>query len=113
VPDTQRRWRNESGTPPPTRVTVTKIRDKFGVDGTGRNVDKGRSGRPRSSTHDVSVATVLQACTQSRTHASKPRTLQDLRRETETLCAAVPLATIQDVCLSIARHYQQSMPLFH
>ena len=28
----QRRWRIEFGTPPPTRVTITRIRDKFEVD---------------------------------------------------------------------------------
>jgi hypothetical protein len=39
--------------------------DKFQVYGTGQNVNKGRSGRHRSSTHGESVATVLQACTQS------------------------------------------------
>jgi hypothetical protein len=46
VTEVQRRWRNEFGTPP-TQVTVTKISDKFEVDGTVRNVNKGRSGRPQ------------------------------------------------------------------
>jgi hypothetical protein len=32
VTEVQRRWRNECGTPPPTRVTATKISDKFEVD---------------------------------------------------------------------------------
>jgi hypothetical protein len=27
--EVQRRWKNEFGTPSPTRTTVTKIRDKF------------------------------------------------------------------------------------
>jgi hypothetical protein len=40
VTDAQRRWRNEFGTQPPTRVMVTKIRDEFEVAGT---VDKGQS----------------------------------------------------------------------
>jgi hypothetical protein len=39
--EVQRRWRNEFGTPPPTQVTVTKIRDKFEADGTVQNVNKG------------------------------------------------------------------------
>jgi hypothetical protein len=34
VTEAQRHWRNEFGTPPPTRLTVTKIHDKFEVDGT-------------------------------------------------------------------------------
>jgi hypothetical protein len=59
--EVQRRWGNEFGTPLPTRVTVTKIHDRFEVDGTVQNVNKGRSGIPRSSTHGESVATVLQA----------------------------------------------------
>jgi hypothetical protein len=58
VTEVQRRWKNEFGTPP-TRVTVTKIRDKFEVDGTVQNVSKGLYGSPRSSAHDESVATVL------------------------------------------------------
>jgi hypothetical protein len=31
-------------------------------------------------------------------YTSKPHTLQDLRHETEIPCAAIPLATIQNVC---------------
>jgi hypothetical protein len=31
--EAQKRWRNESGTPPPARATVTKICDKFEVNG--------------------------------------------------------------------------------
>jgi len=38
---------------------------------------------------------------------SKPRTLQDMRREIKIACAAVPLATIQNVCQSAARRCQQ------
>jgi hypothetical protein len=54
------RCRNEFETPPPTtRVTVTNIRDEFEADGTVQNVNKGQSGKPRRSTHDESVATVL------------------------------------------------------
>ena len=44
----QRRWRAEFGTPP-TRGTITRIRDKFEVDGTVQVVLKGRYGRERSS----------------------------------------------------------------
>jgi hypothetical protein len=40
-------------------------------------------------------------------YVSKPRTLQDLRREIEAACATVPLATIQNVCQFVARHCQQ------
>ena len=33
VVEIRRRWRVEFGTQPPTRVTITRIRDKFEVDG--------------------------------------------------------------------------------
>jgi hypothetical protein len=41
VTEVQRHWRSEFGTPPPTRVTVTKMCVKFEVDGTVQNVNKG------------------------------------------------------------------------
>jgi hypothetical protein len=70
VTEVQRRWRNEFGTPPPplpspTLLTVTMIRGKLEVYGIVQNVNKGQTGRPRSSMHYESVATVLQAKTQS------------------------------------------------
>ena len=34
VVEVQRRWRVDFGTPPLMRVTITRIRDKFEVDGT-------------------------------------------------------------------------------
>jgi hypothetical protein len=49
VTEVQRRWRNEFEALPPTRETVTKIRDKFVVDGTVQNLNKVRSGRPGRS----------------------------------------------------------------
>jgi hypothetical protein len=50
---------------------------------------------------------VLCGAIKNAVYTSKPRTLQDLRRETEIACAAVPLATIQNVCQSVARRCQQ------
>jgi hypothetical protein len=67
VTEVQRRWRNGFRTPRPTWATVTKIRDKSVVDGTVQNVNKGRSGKPRSSTQDEGLATVLEDYTQSPT----------------------------------------------
>jgi hypothetical protein len=40
-------------------------------------------------------------------YTSKPRALQDLRREIETECAAIPLTTIRNFCQSAARRCQQ------
>jgi hypothetical protein len=58
--EVQRR-RNEFGTPLPTCVTMAWLHDKIEADGTVHNVNKGCSGRPRSSTDDGSAETLLQA----------------------------------------------------
>ena len=60
VVEVQRRWRVEFGTPPPTRVTITRFRDKFEVDGTVQDVWKGRCGRMRSSTDNESADAIMQ-----------------------------------------------------
>jgi hypothetical protein len=49
----------------------------------------------------------LWAALNNAVYTSTPRTLQDLRRETETACSAVTLATIQNICQSVARCCQQ------
>ena len=49
VTEVQRRWKCEFGTTPPTRVTISRIRDKFEEAGTIQNVHRGRSGRARVS----------------------------------------------------------------
>ena len=59
VVEVQRRWRVELGTPQPTRVTISIIRDKLEVDGTVQDVLKGRCGRKRSSTYNESTDTVM------------------------------------------------------
>ncbi|KAJ4432738.1 hypothetical protein ANN_21376 [Periplaneta americana] len=63
--EVQRRWRVEFGTQPPTRLTITRIRDKFEVDGTVQDMLKGRCGRKRSSTDNESVDAVMQTFAQS------------------------------------------------
>jgi hypothetical protein len=65
VAEVHRCWRNEYGPPPPTQVIITRLRVRFLTDGTVQNVNKGQAGRARSSTDNESVATVLQAFTQS------------------------------------------------
>ncbi|KAJ4451389.1 hypothetical protein ANN_02851 [Periplaneta americana] len=64
VVEVQRR-RVEFGTQPPTRLTITKVRDKFEVDETVQDVLKGHCGRKRSSTDNESVDAVIQAFAQS------------------------------------------------
>ena len=65
VAEVQRRWRVEFGTAPPTRVTITRIRDKFEVDGTMQDVLKGRCGRKRSYTDNESADVVMQVLARS------------------------------------------------
>ena len=60
VVEVQRRWRIEFGTSPPTRVTITRIRDKFEVGGTVQDVLKGRCERKRSATDYESADAVMQ-----------------------------------------------------
>ena len=62
----QRRWRIELATPPPTRITRTRNRDKFEVDGTVQDVLKGRCGRKISSSDNESAAAVMQVFARSR-----------------------------------------------
>ena len=45
VVEVQRRWSVEFGTLLQTTITITRIRDKFEVDGTVQDVLKGRCGR--------------------------------------------------------------------
>ena len=60
VVEFQRRWKVEFGTPPPTRVTITGIRDNFEVNGTVEDVLKSRRGRKRSSIDNESADAVMQ-----------------------------------------------------
>ena len=47
--EVQRRWSVKFGTPPPSRLTITRIRDKFEDDGTVQDVLNSRCERNRSS----------------------------------------------------------------
>ena len=64
VVQVHRRWRVEFGTPP-TRVTITRIQDKFEVDGTVQNLLKFWCGRNRSSTVNENADAVIQVLHQS------------------------------------------------
>ena len=65
VVEVQRRWRLEFGTPPPTRLAITRIWDKLEVDGTVQDVLKDRCGRKRSSTDNESADAVMQVFSRS------------------------------------------------
>ena len=58
-------WRVEYGTPPPTRATITRIRDKFQGNGTVQYMLKDRCGRKRSSTDNESADAVMQVFARS------------------------------------------------
>jgi hypothetical protein len=65
VCEVQRQWRREFATKPPIRLIIARIRDKFETDGTVRDVDKQRSGRPRTATSPASSVMVLGQFTRS------------------------------------------------
>ena len=58
--EVQRQFRREFNKEPPTRITITRIRDKFEADGTVQDVHKKRSGRPRTSTSPRKEERVLE-----------------------------------------------------
>ena len=55
VVEVQGRWTVEFGTPPPTRVTITRIRDKFEVDGMVRDVLKNQT---EHAINDITLGTI-------------------------------------------------------
>ena len=70
---------------PPTRVTITRIRDKFEADGTVQNVLK------------------------DKVYAMRPATIADLRAATECECTQIPRELFRVVCNSIASCCQQCL----
>ena len=65
IDEVQRRWRVKVGTSPPTGVKITRIRDKFEVDGTVQDVLKGICGRKRSYTDDEIANAVMHVFARS------------------------------------------------
>ncbi|CAM1299642.1 Uncharacterised protein r2_g956 [Pycnogonum litorale] len=59
--EVQRQFRTEFQREPPTRVTISRIKDKFEADGTVQNVHKQRSGRPRISSNSSQEERVLES----------------------------------------------------
>jgi len=59
VAEVQLQWKREFQTQPPTRLTITRLCDKFDTHGTICDVQRGRSGRPLTATSPYSSAMVL------------------------------------------------------
>jgi len=70
VVEVQRQWRREYATEPPTRLTISRIHDKFETHGTVCDVHKGRSRRPRTAT-SPSYTKVLEQFTCSPQKSTK------------------------------------------
>lgn len=77
VTEVQRRFRREFDKSPPTHRTIARIRDKFEADGTVHNVNKKRSGRPRTSTSPRKEEQVQEALIRS-----PQKSLRQTARET-------------------------------
>ncbi|XP_063971908.1 uncharacterized protein LOC135159795 [Diachasmimorpha longicaudata] len=67
----QRQRSREYDTEPPSRLTITRIRDKFEVHGTVCHVHKGHSGRSRTATSDESSTAVLELFQRSPNKSSR------------------------------------------
>ncbi|KAI8795262.1 Protein of unknown function DUF4817 [Biomphalaria glabrata] len=67
----RRQWRHEYGTEPPSRLTITRQRDKFEIHGTVCDVHKGQSERPRTATSDESTTAVLELFQHSPKNSSR------------------------------------------
>ena len=75
--EVQRRFRRKFARPPPTRRTIACIKEKFEADGTVQNVNKKRSGRPRTSTSPGKKEQVQETLSQS-----PQKSLRETARET-------------------------------
>ena len=65
ISEVQRRFRMEFQRDAPTRLTITRLRDKFEEEGTVKDVHKNHSGRPRSSTSPTKARGVTERFHQS------------------------------------------------
>ncbi|KAI8791621.1 Protein of unknown function DUF4817 [Biomphalaria glabrata] len=91
----RRQWRLEYGTEPPSRLTITRLQDKFEIHGTVCDVHKGRdesttavlelfqrspqkSSRQAARESDVSARSVLRILRKSKFHVYIPRLVQQL-----------------------------------
>ena len=96
---------------PPTRVTITRIRDKFEVDGTVQDVLKGQGGRgiviefPPQFPNLIPLDFYLWGTLKNSVYTTKPQTLEELRGLIELAINDIPLATIRMVCHSIWCHW--------
>jgi len=71
VAEVQRKWKRGFQTQPPTRLTITRLCDKFDTHGTICDVHRGRSGKPRAATSPTSSAMVLERFTSPRKSATQ------------------------------------------
>lgn len=60
ISEVQRLWRNEFATDPPSRLTISRIRDKFELYGTICDIQRQKSGRSPTATSVESSDKVLQ-----------------------------------------------------
>ncbi|XP_049809920.1 uncharacterized protein LOC126252950 [Schistocerca nitens] len=82
----RRQWRSEYGTEPPSRLTITHLRDKFEIHGTVCDVHKGRPGRPRTATSDDSTTAVLELFQRSPQKSSRQAACESNVSASSVLC---------------------------
>ncbi|KAI8795646.1 Protein of unknown function DUF4817 [Biomphalaria glabrata] len=77
---------SEYGTEPPSRLTITRLRDKFEIPGTVCDLRKGQSGRPRTATSDESTTAVLELFQRSPQNSSRQASRESDVSASSVLC---------------------------
>ncbi|KAI8740983.1 Protein of unknown function DUF4817 [Biomphalaria glabrata] len=115
----RRQCRREYGTEPPSRLTITRLRNKFEICVTVCDVHKGRSRRPRTATIDESTSAFLELFQRSPQKSSRQAAresdvsassvLRILRNEIQAVCAEISVDTLVRCTESVLTRTQQSM----
>lgn len=85
ISEVRRQWTLQFRSDAPSRLTISRIRDKFEEKGTVQDVCAGQSGRPRTSRSDDNVALVIRAFEASPTKSTR-RASQEMGISQSTVC---------------------------
>ncbi|GAB1606128.1 hypothetical protein Ahia01_000895200, partial [Argonauta hians] len=85
ISEVRRQWTLQFRSDAPSRLTISRIRDKFEEKGTVQDVCAGQSGRPRTSRSDDNVALVIRAFEAS-PKISTRRASQEMGISQSTVC---------------------------
>ncbi|KAI8778538.1 Protein of unknown function DUF4817 [Biomphalaria glabrata] len=117
----RRQWRLEYATEPPSRLTMTRLRDTFEIHGTVCDVHKGRSGRPRTGTSDESTTAVLELFQRSPQISSRQVARESdvsassvlLRKEIQAVCTETLVRCTESVLSNVLMLKDTSLDISH